>query len=207
MSARLLLLSGPLVVLGLGVAAGRADDARPVEHAEVAPAVTTARDLILRVSTKKAEYTTKEAIPVTVTITNRGPAPVTLVQPGDGSDCGWRTPVIGWSVLPANDEKAAHPNEMPKHASVGRCGNRNPLDPKELFVLRPGETKTVSAAWAGLPVDEGKQRLVFYYRNDPAVKWRGLSGDDPAVLARVKDTFPCLLKSNEITITVKKPGK
>jgi hypothetical protein len=203
MNARLLWLSGPLVMLGLGVAAGRGDDTRPAERAETGPAVTTARDLILRVQTKKAEYTTKEAIPMTVTITNRGPTPVTLVQPGDGSECGWRTPIIGWSILPANEDKATHPDGMPKLVGLVRCGNRNPLSPKELFVLRPGETKALNE-WVGLfsPL-EGKQRLVFYYQNDPAVKWKGLSGDDPTVLARVKDTFPCLLKSNEITLTIK----
>jgi hypothetical protein len=204
MNARLLFVSGPLVLLGLGFAVGRGDDTRPAERAETGPAVTTARDLILRVSAKKTEYTTKEAIPLTVTITNRGPTLVTLVQPGDGSECGWRTPIVGWSILPAADAKATHPDGMPKREVFGRCGNRNPLSPKELFSLRPGETKAITAEWAGLYVGEGKQRLVFYYQNDPAVKWKGLSGGDPAVLARVKDTFPCLLKSNEITITVKK---
>jgi hypothetical protein len=203
MNARLLWLSGPLVLLGLGFAVGRGDDARPPEPAETGPAVTTARDLILRVQTKKTEYTTKEAIPLTVTITNRGPTPVTLVQPGDGSESGWRTPTVGWSVLPADDAKAAHPEQMPKQELFGRCGNRNPLAAEEMFVLRPSETRTIAAGWFGPPVREGKQRLVFYYHNDPSLKWKGIGGDDPALLARVKDTFPCLLKSNEITLTIK----
>ena len=33
-----------------------------------------------------------------VSIVNRGTEPVTLVHPGDGSDCGWRTPIIEWVI-------------------------------------------------------------------------------------------------------------
>jgi hypothetical protein len=207
MNLRLRWLSGLLAVASLGIAAVRADDARLGERGEAAPDVTTARDLTLRIATTKTEYTTGEAIQLKVTITNRGPTPVTLVQPGDGSESGWRTPIIGWSVLSADDEKARHPETMPKIGQIGRCKNRNPFSLEELLVLKPGETKTIDYEWAALPVGEGKQRVVFFYQNDPAVKWKGVSADDPALLARVKDTIPCLLRSNEISIKVKQAEK
>ena len=33
-----------------------------------------------------------------VTLVNRGKADVTLIQPGDGSECGWRSPIVEWVI-------------------------------------------------------------------------------------------------------------
>src|SRR4051812_13120804 len=52
--------------------------------------------LRLKASTEKAKN--GDRIEWETSIVNRGKQTVTLVQPGDGSDCGWRTPIIEWVV-------------------------------------------------------------------------------------------------------------
>src|SRR5438067_2030418 len=92
-----------------------------------------------------------------VSIINHGQQAVTLVQPGDGSDCGWRTPVIEWVIngkvegagrLIEEVSKADSPVRKPvlkpaclspDFARSDRCGNINALKPDEVFVLKPGE--------------------------------------------------------------------
>src|SRR5436853_5580183 len=37
-----------------------------------------------------------------ITIKNVSREPVTLVLPGDGSECKWRTPVVAWSFVPVD---------------------------------------------------------------------------------------------------------
>jgi hypothetical protein len=64
---------------------------------------------------------------LTVTIVNRGDQEVMLVEPGDGSDCGWQTPLIEWSRR--------------RWFRGPRCGNTNGLKPEEVFVLKPGESR------------------------------------------------------------------
>jgi hypothetical protein len=59
-----------------------------------------------------------------VTLINRGAGEVVLVEPGDGSDCGWRTPAIEWS--------------SPQRWPAGRCRNVNALKVQEVFTLRRG---------------------------------------------------------------------
>src|SRR5262249_657707 len=71
---------------------------------------------------KKAQYPRSSA-----EVVNRPGREITLVKPGDGSDCGWRTPVITWTV------------EGVKPRGVLRCGNVNPLRPNEVFTLKPGQ--------------------------------------------------------------------
>jgi len=58
---------------------------------------------------------------VTATLVNRGKREVTLVEPGDGSDCGWRTPLVEWSRR--------------RRDNGGRCGNINALKEEEVFTL------------------------------------------------------------------------
>src|SRR5437867_1533542 len=50
---------------------------------------------------------------LSITLVNRGNREVTLVEPGDGSSCGWRTPLMEWSTGPFRYGL--------------RCGNVNPL--------------------------------------------------------------------------------
>jgi hypothetical protein len=85
---------------------------------------------------------------------NRGSQDVDLVQPGDGSESGRRTPLIEWSGC---------------YWSRGAtCGNINALRAEEVFTLKPGESKQFSE-WVEIPPFEwpGRYRLSVRYTNVP----------------------------------------
>src|SRR4051794_28079257 len=64
-----------------------------------APAPTPAEPrLELRLAITKPKDDLKKRLTYEVTIVNRGKTSETLVQPGDGSDCGWRTPIVEWVI-------------------------------------------------------------------------------------------------------------
>lgn len=142
-----------------------------------------------------------------ITLLNQGKEPVTLVQPGDGSESAWRTPVIGWSVLPA-ESKAAHPDEIPLHRG-GRCGNINPLGEDEVIRIKGGD-QTELGTWVGQPSfpKPGKYRVVFYYANRPKIEWHGLplGSHHAEAMKAVRDSTACELRSNEIIISVRAAG-
>ena len=138
-----------------------------------------------------------------IQIHNVGAVRVTLVQPGDGSASGRRTPLVGWSLL-AVDSEEKHP-AIPPARGGGRCGNTNPLQPDELFVLKPGETKNLYQ-----PIDflrsaaPGKYRVVFYYTNVPDLPAAGiaLSQHDRGTLERLRHSTPMALVSNEVQVEI-----
>ena len=183
-------LTAALVMITSAGSLGGADLATPVAKSECR------LTLELPAVIKKGEYPKAK-----VHVTNAGTSSVTLVKPGDGSECAWRTPFIGWSVLPA-DSSATHP---PKHsARVGaRCGNVNPLTPSEVFELKVG-ARAELGDWVGLPPlpKPGKYRVVFYYANVPNTKWSGLplGKHDEAAMTRVRGSTPVALMSNEAEV-------
>jgi hypothetical protein len=139
------------------------------------------------------------------TITNTGSHEISLVKPGDGSRCGWRTPHVGWSTLGA-DDVAQHPEDVPLWEGT-RCGNMNRLGREEIVRLKPGETLTLDDSWIGSPrfSGPGRYRVKFYYRNLPGHNWKGgdlgAAGDQEAVKA-MRVSTSCFAASNEVTITV-----
>lgn len=183
-------LTAALVMISSGTSLRGADSAPTVATSECRLA------LELPAVIKKGEYPQAK-----VRVTNAGTSPVTLVKPGDGSESAWRTPFIGWSILPAGSS-AAHP---PKHsARVGaRCGNVNPLTPSEVFELKAGAHAELGD-WVGLPplLKPGKYRVVFYYANVPNSKWSGLplGKHDEAAMTRVRSSTPVALMSNEVEV-------
>ena len=141
---------------------------------------------------------------IVVTIKNTGETAATLVQPGDGSHCKWRTPIVGWSAISADDNEAGHP-KTPPLLTGGRCGNINSLKPDEIFVLKPGD-QTAVRGWMPGPafLTTGRHSVVFYYFNDPTLKWRGLplGKHDDKAMQKVKSSTRCELISNELVFAV-----
>jgi hypothetical protein len=195
-----------LIAAGL-LAAGAvacADDKPAGDPAKAGPDAT---GLVLEIKVDNAEATIGKPVKVTATVVNQGKEAVTLVQPGDGSDVGWRTPVVGWSAVKvaSADAKANHPDK-PALDQSPRCGNINALKKDEIFTLEPGRKKDL-AEWVGQPAlpAPGTYKVVFYYANEPGRKWEGvpLGEHDAGAMARVQKSTSCRLKSNEVTITVK----
>jgi hypothetical protein len=170
------------------------------DRQEAAPAT-----LDLRISVKEASLTLGQQPQITATITNKGSAPVTLVLPGDGSESGWRTPLVGFSSIKIGKDKPKHPADVPLYRG-GRCGNINALKSSEVFTLAPGKSKDLTD-WIGSPqlTEAGTYSVVFYYANDPGLKWQGLplGKHDSDAMKRVGQSHKCLLTSNELKLTVK----
>jgi hypothetical protein len=163
-----------------------------------------AEELVLLVDPPKQPFWVGDYPNFTVTISYRGSNSVTLVEPGDGSECGWRTPVCGFSIIPENARTAKHP-ASPSPPRGERCGNINPFKLSEVFVLQPGQSRRVFAS-AGMPMFErpGRYRLVFYYQNIPDLKISGspLGPHEKGALEGIRASTPCRLVSNEIVINV-----
>lgn len=197
---------GGLIVLLAVFGANRTLTRANVPDDTGAGAAVESEELALRITSPRRAYRRGEAVPLRVQIINRGVRPVTLVEPGDGSHSGWRTPLVGWSVLGEEPEGriAKHPLKVPLYRG-GRCGNTNPLTAKEVFALRPGESRDLQS-WVGQPefTTPGTYRVVCYYENRPSIKWAGLplGVNDDAAMKRVRKSFPCLLRSNELVITI-----
>ncbi len=189
-----------LVVLGacLALSAPSGGAPAPVERPK-----KVAADLVLEIEAPKSAIAGKEWGQFKAVLVNRSKNAVTLVQPGDGSDCGWRTPLIWWSAIEVN-APGQHPEKQPPFKG-GRCGNVNSLTPSEVFALAPGKSKELTP-WVGAPAfpGPGTYRVRFCYQNVPDQKWRGLARHDLGAMARAQASFACLLKSNEVTVTVVK---
>ena len=150
-----------------------------------------------------AQIKQNKASQLKVRINNVGKTPVTLVMPGDGSDVRWRTPCVGWSFLPV-DSPDQHP-QSPKRRIGRRCGNINPLNPTEIFVLESGNGQNLKQ-WIRFPhiIPPGKYRAVFYYSNVPQLKWHGvpLGKHDSSAMQQVKRSTPISLVSNEVIVEI-----
>ena len=136
-------------------------------------------------------------------IENTGNKNYHLVLPGDGSNSGWRTPIVGFSAIPV-DSKEEHPKEIPLYKG-GRCGNINPLKESEVFTLKPGEKKDLGAWVEHLSVSEpGDYRVVFYYQNDPKKDILGLPLGKHAkgIEKKIRGSTSVYLMSNEVVIKV-----
>jgi hypothetical protein len=158
------------VVLAFSLTGGVLCSAYPLQDRQEATPAT----LDLHISAKATSLTLGQQPQITATITNKGKAPVTLVLPGDGSESGWRTPLVGFSSIKIDKEKSKHPATVPLYRG-GRCGNVNALKSNEVFSLAPGKSQDLSG-WIGSPrfTELGTYSVVFYYSNDPELKWRGV---------------------------------
>jgi hypothetical protein len=183
--------------------------------------------LELRLHTTTPQVKSGQDAHCEVTVVNRGKHEVLLVQPGDGSDCGWRTPVLEWVVNGQVDCARARlvektkvrtgsgPLPLPEPlrpacleegaARIGRCGNINALRPDEVFVLKPGEQVRLNA-WARAPIlQAGTVKLAVRYFHIPDLQWKGLplGPHDPLALDRIRKSAAVTLESNMVEIEVR----
>ena len=139
---------------------------------------------------------------IRIHVTNNSDETVTLVHPGDGSESGWRTPVVQWSILEAGDS-AQHPAGPDFKLKVRGCGNVNALESDEVFRLGPGETKELKE-WLPPFVKPGSYRVKFLYANRPSMEWKGLAlgVHHPGAMWRIRHSTECTLTSNELPFTI-----
>jgi len=139
---------------------------------------------------------------VTVTLENTGSTEVVLVEPGDGSESGWRTPVLRWSAL--RMERGARAVALKPEP---RCGLMNGPQPRsEVFVLAPGRSRRLQMPLfpprLGRP---GLYEVTLSYDNDPSMAFHGTAPDDPALRPYQKSTA-CRITSQPLRVEVTGAG-
>ena len=179
--------------------------------------------LELRLTTPTSKVKRGQNVRWELTIVNRGKQEMTLVQPGDGSDCGWRTPIIEWLVngkingaieepeKVSSDTPVRKPELQPacltgRMQGIARCGNINHLSAQEIVVLKPGQKVTMNS-WMGAPDlrnEKGPFKVSVRYFNIPDLKWKGIPlGDhDSKAMDQVKQSNRVALESNVLEIVV-----
>jgi hypothetical protein len=124
-----------------------------------------------------------------VFLVNRGKKTVTVVLPGDGSEDGWRTPVVRW--------------EQDRGIRM-RPGSVKPLTPADVIELAPGQR--VKLNWVGRPaLDTGLNRVSVELEHNPTLKWRGIPGGrehDAATMKKVQAIPAIKLTSNIVEVVV-----
>lgn len=137
---------------------------------------------------------------VTGTLENEGTKPVVLVEPGDGSESGWRTPVLSWH---ARRIEPGRVRDIPLDPGP-RCGLMNGPDPqREIFRLAPGASRRLSGWPLVVPPlgPPGLYEVELIYRNDPRIGFRGEILGDPA-RSPYAGSMACTAVSNPLRIEV-----
>lgn len=129
-----------------------------------------------------------------LTLTNTGSQAVQLVVPGDGSQVGWRTPVLTWAAKSEGKPIA--------ELAPARCGMMNAIEASEIFTLAPGKSRTL-VDWLGSPsYPAGTYDLEIRYRNAPSLA-ENRAPVAPEVAAKLASTSACDVTSNPLRVTFK----
>lgn len=164
-------------------------------------------DVTAHLSAEKTSLRVGEDTRLRVVLRNEGGRAVRLVDVGDGSEVGWRTPVVAWSIV-KDDAARPHPSEPPAGARARDCGNVNSLGWGEVFRLAPGEAKEIySADWLPHFPGPGVYRVAFLYANRPSIEWANqefsFGFNNPLEMWRVRHSTEAAAASNEIVFTVR----
>jgi hypothetical protein len=116
-------------------------------------------------------------------LVNKGGKPITVVLPGDGSECGRRTPMVRWNPVMKTD---------------GRCKLMNPLTPADVIELAPGQR--VKLGWLGWPTfsEVGVHKVSLELEHVPTMEFH--YGGDPAALKKARETTPFKITSNVVEV-------
>ena len=117
---------------------------------------------------------------------------ITIVLPGDGSECGMRTPIVRWN---------------PPRLEGRRCGNINALKADEIVTLGAGERIRLKG-WIQRPTlkEPGTHKVSLELENVPELEWRGepLGQHSISAMERVRRTSAFKAVSNVVEIQVQK---
>ncbi|MBX3207673.1 MAG: hypothetical protein KF764_21670 [Labilithrix sp.] len=130
----------------------------------------------------------------TLTLKNDGTKTLRLVVPGDGSEVGWRTPVVTWSATVHGAPAAP--------LEGGRCGMMNRIEANEIITLAPGASRSVKDWVPSPPFATGTYDLKLTYRNDPGLESRKGGGESEAVKRLLAGSSSCEVTSNTVRATL-----
>lgn len=162
--------------------------------------------LLIQSDVSEIKLDSIENLKIDIYIFNNSESSVKLVQPGDGSLVGWRTPIVKWSVI--NQTQNSHSFEL---SNVARCGNINSPSAKDVFILESGKSQKLNKNYRfpEIPKKIGTYRIQLSYLNLPKMKWEGLSfhgsklhPEEKKMLKKIRKTAKVDLVSNELIIHV-----
>lgn len=128
-----------------------------------------------------------------LTLKNTSKQTLKLVDAGDGSESGWRTPSIAWTGT-QNGKPA-------KELEGGRCGMMNAIEKSEIFSIAPGASHSINQWIHGPLYAAGTYEVRLRYTNDPK-KLARKSSPPPDVAALLAATSACEVTSAPLTIKV-----
>lgn len=150
------------------------------------------------------KLTAKGKSEVVVDVVNRGTLPVTLVHPGDGSEAGWRTPIVTWTYEPLDDKARVAAAREPQDL---RCGMMNMLTLDEVFTLKPGAKKRLKD-WTNLRLPgDGTWKVTLRYQNEPDHLWKNSELPDGPAARAVRASTAVDVTSNAVTLTLSGSGR
>lgn len=177
---------------------------------------TTTVDVRLEIRAKEKVIRKGTTPNVEVFLINKGDKLVNLVQPGDGSESGWRTPMVKWSTriieqksVPVEyyEDSKEHWVSFPLRLSgLSRCGMIDGLKREQIITLLPKQ-EVMLKSWVSKPSllggRLGKYGVKFFYENKPDIVWKGAGYNDPDALEIVRTkTAAVQLESNELIFEV-----
>jgi len=89
-------------------------------------------------------------ISIEATITNLRSKRISFVLPGDGSDVGWRSPIVKWSVIPMIEDDHMQEQHDFQFSKMLRCGIVNSIKASDIVKLESGENIYIDE-WIGYP--------------------------------------------------------
>ncbi len=144
--------------------------------------------LVLELSAEEITVEETKRSQLVASIVNKGNSPAFVVLPGDGSQIGWRSPIVRWQP---SDQKPCRFD-----------GHINSLELDELKVLAPEER--VRLEWLGAPLlVVGAITVVsLQIEHDPTLRWRGLTLDDldSDAMRKLRRIPPYKLESNLVEV-------
>ncbi|HWB77193.1 MAG TPA: hypothetical protein VG755_19640 [Nannocystaceae bacterium] len=125
-----------------------------------------------------------------------------IVMPGDGSDAGWRDPVIAFTAFIDEGDGCWKP--LPR-AAVGRCGLFDPDWSDEIVSVKAGTSRAIDPLWAWPHFEwkKGKVRLFVHYTWTGGEAEKGRSGGTRSVdLGAMAKEKPFELVSNALELEI-----
>jgi hypothetical protein len=168
---------------------GEADDGERAGSASTGPLGSCSLTATLRdggTATSGARFT--------LTLKNDGATAIRLVMPGDGSEVGWRTPILKWS--------ATAMGKAVTMTNGARCGFMNPIEPREIVRLAPGESRDFSEWLTMPPLPNGTYEVRLTYRNDPGFLGGRMSDASEEVKHLIAGSSACEVTTNAVRTTL-----
>jgi hypothetical protein len=179
----------PLLLLALAGYLG-ASDAPPPAGSRAGRAESQA-DLVIDLRADTPVIRPGDIPRFTAHLVNPGTRAMTVVLPGDGSSCGWRTPVIRWN---------------PPMQADRDCGNSNALKPEDVITLEPG--RRVRLNWLGWPTlpGGGTHKVSLVMEHIPDLRWAGvpLGTHDREALREIRRSKGFKAESNVVEVRVRR---